>query len=161
MPARLFPLRLAAGAAACILLAVPALAQPSLGFKTGGKAKTVEVSTISFSISRVYDYDAESGQMITAVPPRVELGSMYVTRPMDANSGTFIAAIAKSTPLGDVSVTLQNGDVWTLKDATIGSYNTYSDDTQSGGQTENFELLFNSAEMTVGGQKLTLSPVQQ
>lgn len=162
MPAKFVSHRLAAGVAACLLLCAPAaLAQPSLGLKAGGKAKTVEVSTISFSINRVFDYDPESGAMITSVPPRVELGSVYVTRPMDDASGTFISAIAKSASLGDVTVTLDNGNSWTLKDAKVGSYSTYSEEVTTGAQTENFELLFDSAEMKVGGQTITLSPAQQ
>ena len=157
MTARFVTHRISAIAAAIAILGIPAFAQPVIGFNTGTGAKSASVSAVNFSINRMYDFDPATGAQLTAVPPRVELGSVFITRTADAASASFIDAVANGTPLGDVTVTFDNGDTWVLKNATIMNYSSFSEET--GHQTENFDLNFDSAEMRIAGQTIRLNKV--
>lgn len=146
--------RLAAMTAAICLATAPALAETSIGFGTGANADTAVVTGVNFSINRVFEYDVETGAQLTSVPPRTEIGSIYITRAADDMSAAFIKAIANGVPFGNVTVRFDNGDTWLLTDAMINNYSSFADDT--GGQTESFDLSFSKAEMKIGKQTIQL-----
>lgn len=159
MTAKFVTYRIPAIAASIAIFAGSAVAQPTLGFGTGTSAKSAAVTGVNFSINRVYDYDPETGVQLTSVPPRIELGSVFITRATDAASAAFIEAVANGETLGDVTVKFDNGDTWLLKNAAIMNYNSYSE--EAGQQTENFDLSFDAAEMKIGSQTISLNKPAQ
>lgn len=164
MSTRLAPVRsIAALMLMGALLAGTASAQVAIRYKSGGADREASATGVSFNIGRYRGFDPETGQELPeSAPEQISLTPLMVNRVFDANSPAFVGTALSGERLGDVLVTMGTGAnraEWTLKDAQINNYGTFTLDGAS--QSESFEISYSRAILRAGGRTTEIIPPQQ
>ena len=146
-------LRSLAVAALFAAAAHTAAADLTLTYEIDGQAGTAGLTGANLNVSRMAQWDMETGLIAKDLPETLTGGPVYVTRVMDEASTSFIAAVVSGEPVGDMTIRFDSGMAWTLKGARLNNYGTYFDGET---QLENFEIVPAQTDITMGDRTVSI-----
>jgi type VI protein secretion system component Hcp len=136
--------RMAALLGAAFLFA--GLAQADVILKVGGK--DISATTLSFNVSHQPVYDPETYVPVVPAQTTFNAGSIYVTRNFDGASTQILKHVIGNTKLGSLEMVVSDAGsrtVWTLSDAVLNNYSTYSGENNQ--LIENFDITYKRATL--------------
>jgi hypothetical protein len=136
--------RMAALMGAALLFA--GIAQADVVLKLGGR--DVAATNLSFNLSHQPVYDPETYVPVSPARTTFTAGSIYVTRNFDGSSTQILKNVIANTKLGALEMVVTNEGsrtVWTLTDAVLNNYSTYSGENNA--LIENFDITYKSATL--------------
>lgn len=140
--------RIAAVSAASMLFA--GLAHAGVELKVGNDK--VAATAVTFSVSQQPVYDPVTYMPVEPAKSTLYAGGIYVTRNFDTSSVKVIKHIVESAPVSSVAITITTDgspdkQVWTLTDATLNNYSTYTGENNV--VIESFDITYKTAKLEV------------
>ncbi len=130
--------------------ALAGLAQAGITLDIGGTQ--LPAASISFSVSQQPVYDPVTYQPIDPSSTELMAGAIYVTRSFDAASAGIIAHVVEGRRVPTIQITMTSEtspvrQVWTLEEAALNNYSTYS--AEGADIMENFDISYSKATLSV------------
>ena len=140
--------RIAAASAASMLIA--GMAHAGVELKLG--ADNVPATAVTFSVSQQPVYDPVTYLPVEPAKSTLYAGGIYVTRTFDTASVKVLKHVVNATPVSTVDITITSDgsadkQVWTLTDAVINNYSTYTGENAT--VVENFDITYKTATLKV------------
>lgn len=136
--------RMAALLGAALLFA--GVAQADVVLKLGGR--DIAATNLSFNVSHTPVYDPETYVPVVPAQTTFNAGSIYVTRNFDGASTQILKNVISNAKLGSLEMVVSDPGsrtVWTLTDAVLNNYSTYSGENNQ--LIENFDITYKRATL--------------